>query len=119
MLESSRELLLFASWPVSLPVAAPGLSLAVVGAVLLGSADMVRLAEVMGVAAVLSTKASESVVSTAMAIPAPEPGPGESALDEMFVLTLEVIETLPVAVMSPVPDSWLLALASTWATVTE
>ncbi len=86
---------------------------------MLVSADMVRLAEVMGVAAVLSTKASESVVSTAMAIPAPEPVPVESALDEMFVLTLEVIETLPVAVMAPVPESWLLALASTWATVTE
>ncbi len=99
---------------LALPSDPFGLAFPLDGAALSVSALIVRFAAVTGVAALLSMNASESVTKTATAMPAPRPEAEESAFVETFVLTFEVSETsLPGAEMALVPESWLLAIAST------
>ncbi len=87
---------------------------------MLVSAETVSPPALTGVAALLSMKASESVVSTATAMPAPEPASEESAVDVTLVVRLEVMATLPVpAEIEAVSESWLLAVVATWTAVTE
>ena len=105
---------------MSLSVAPDGVDLAVVGAALSVSAEMVRLVAVTGVAAVLSMNAFESVIITITAMPAPEAADAESAVDVTFVLTSAISDTPPLeAVMELVPESCDLALASTKAATTD
>ena len=97
-----------------------GLALPVVGPELSVSARTLRLLPLTGVAALLSMYASESVMKTATAMPAPEPAAEESAFVVTLVLTLDVIATSPpVAEIQLVPDSWLLPNARTNVAATD
>ena len=99
--------------PLSSEFAPPGLALPVVGDVLFVSAETVRLFARTGVAAVLSTNASESVTTTPTAKAAPDLLSVASASVVMFVFRLALIVTLPLAAeIVLVPESWLLAVAT-------
>ena len=106
---------------VSLSVDPDGLALPVVGTALSVSAETVMLLPVTGVAAVLSTKASELVIITTTAIPAPELADDESAVDVTFVFTFEVSETSPLeeVAITLVSESCVLPVARTNAATTE
>src|SRR4051812_1448995 len=96
-----------------------GLAMPVVGAELSVSADRVRLAALIGVAALLSMNASESVTNTATAMPAPSPAAEASAVELTFVVTLDVIATGPLVAIELVPESWVLPIASTNVAATD
>ena len=84
------------------------------------SAASFRLLAEIGVAALLSTNASESVVSTATAMLAPELAVVESELVVTPVFRFDVMATSPPeAVIVLVSDSWLFAVAATCASVTD
>ena len=105
---------------MSLPFEPFGLDLPVVGVLSSVSADTVRLFALTGVAFVLSMNASESVTTTPTAIPAPEPAADESATVAMLLVSFEVIFTLPfVAEIELVPESWLLAVATSTVAATD
>ena len=94
---------------VSFPFAPRTAAMPVVGAVLSVSAETTRLCALTGVAAVLSMNALENVVRTTIAMPAPDPASVESPFVVMFVLTLDLIFTAPVAPrIALVPESWLV-----------
>src|SRR4051794_15228074 len=103
----------------SLSLAPPGLDFASVGAALSVSAMIFRLVPCTGVGAVLSTNASELVIITITAIPAPEPAEEESAVDVTLVFTFDVSETAPAETIRLVPDSCVFPRASTNAATTE
>ena len=106
----------------SLSVAWPfGLDLAVVGSELSVSAISVRLLAVTGVDALLSMYASESVMATTTAMPAPDPAASASAFEVTFVLTLDLSNTSEFEVepaITLVSDSCVVASASTNAATT-
>ena len=105
---------------LALPSEPFGLDFPLVGAALSVSALIARLAALTGVAALLSMNASDCVTKTATAMPAPRPEAEESAFVETFVLTFEPIVTFwPAAEIALVPESWLLAIASTNVAATE
>ncbi len=103
---------MFDDCPESLPDAPPGLDFETVGALLSVLAATFRPDDVIGVVAALSTKASEvgrqdrnrDAGARAREV-------SESAVDSTSVFRLEVMETVPVALIMLVSESWLVAVA--------